>query len=262
MPTPTVQASQSSWESLYSILRIAVPLIGGSISTLIGMAFQRKFNQRDKILEETYTPLLSKISDLSEGDLTFLDESVEVRPIWTGFNAHQKHHLPKDIRDDVEDLDKIIGDLSQFFTYFTDELASEGRYHNSGKGILMSSTDVKPNMVYKKQGGHTQGYKMWKWISTYAAPVLKASNSSELESLLLDKGEALGTEYKSVFHHWDDEQFERIFIAIKESSDRVEWFNEIEDQGEAFNHLQKKSDEVESDLEREINKHWMRVLFT
>ncbi|WP_435319042.1 hypothetical protein [Haloarchaeobius sp. TZWSO28] len=242
---------------LIQVAKILATLLGGSLATLLGLAFQRHLDRRKELHDNVYGPLLNVIPDYAEGNLHFQQEKGRVSSVWNNITTYQKHQLSSDAERKIEMLDNNIDSLNEFLYHFEKGLVEHGHY-GSQTGILMSNEGIKPSIQYKmnSNGTHIRGNSMWKWIQSYAVPVLRAEGTAELAELLELEANRMGYEYAEVFDKWGPEQYKQIGKAIQDAAESTEFPTGIGSRMALYQSIKNCAELSENALTEEIDRPW------
>jgi len=149
---------------LIKTFEVILPIIGGSLATLIGVTYRQYLREYENDLVGLYAPLFESTNELADGKFAFSEEMIEIESIWSDIDAHRKYNLSMYSINKLNEINDDIGEVEQFLRHVKDGISSECTYNN----VLMSSGGTYPSICYKKRGGTTSAYSLDRWIKQYS----------------------------------------------------------------------------------------------
>jgi|GEM_PF-4018761 len=244
-PTPTSSTSVSAIQ----LVKIIIPIIGGSLATLIGTVFQRYLNEYDETISLLYSPLLDRVSEFAKGNIQFEADNLEIVGVWEGIDRYRRHNLDSQTKSAVEETQNDIQKLEIYLRHLKDGIAEECTYTN----VLEGSKGPYPSISFKKRGGHTSYYVLDRWIREYYKPVLEATDPSELKQLLIERGTEMGGVYSNTFYDWDDRDFVNLYSAVEKTDEKLSDFSDYDHSEELFNSIKTSSGELETKFAEKVS---------
>jgi len=232
----------------YKLAELAVPIIAGSLTTLLGVVLQKHLNERERRNQSLYVPLSQNFEKLSDGELTFEEDTVDIESCWSGVDGQQKYVLNREVRETIDDIDNGLSELSQFLSHLREEISNECTYEN----VLMSSSSPLPAIVAENRGGHTIGHNLSAWIRRYYSEILEAENAGELKQKLSEAAAEEGPLFENAIETWDDSDFEDLQNAVERAQQNVN-FSKRDPAKETYTDICQNASQMSAEMKSKID---------
>lgn len=232
----------------YKLAELAIPIIAGSLTTLLGVTLQKHLNERERRNQSLYVPLRQNFERLSDGELTFEEDTVNIESCWSGVDAQQKYVLNREVRETIDDIDNDLSELSQFLSHLREEISNECTYEN----VLMSSSSPLPAIVAEKRGGHTMGHNLSSWIRRYYSEILEAENGSGLKQKLSEAAAEEGPLFENAIETWDNSDFEDLQNAVEKAQQDVD-ISKGDSARETYTAMRQNANQMSTEMKSKID---------
>lgn len=241
--------------TLQDILQLFVPVLAGSLTTLLGVFVRSRMEMQRQKRDEIYRPLFNEVSAIIEGDFPYEVENGEYHSVWDDFDNYQKWSLSNEKQEKIESYTEKLDLLNRYAA--TLESVMMDMVDSSDLLVRRELNNNKPNVSVLMHGSDRSRHGGMKqvdnWVDWFAHPLIVCDGPDDLKEIMIEWSLEQDSSHHLSYREWHDDEFLVLFEFLQEADRRIDLPDDYENRQVLLNQIREQADSLANQLKKEMD---------